>query len=154
MISQLALICTTVVLCIDQGFAARQLGDIALHGNLQPSAEATAACEGQNKHDCKHFKAVPSGYKCDWMYECYKGVQKSNEAPKSHPSECGALKMYGVGACITVSLAPPTPPKPMTSDEEATDVPSDEGSEEIEEEDEEETDLPGTVEDEVAKMEK
>lgn len=53
--------------------------------------------------------------------------------------------MYGVGACITVSLAPPTPPKPMTSDEEATDVPSDEGSEEIEEEDEEETDLPGTV---------
>ncbi|CAK9079024.1 unnamed protein product [Durusdinium trenchii] len=62
--------------------------------------------------------------------------------------------MYGVGACITVSLAPPTPPKPITSDEEATDVPSDEGSEEIEEEDEEETDLPGTVEDEVAKMEK
>lgn len=123
MLRQVALI-FTAVLCAKLGLAARHLGDISLHGRSDAAAEAAAACEKMDKNDCKFGKKqAPKGFKCVWMYDCYKSGKKE-AGPVGHPSECGAMKMQGIGVCSAVSLMPKAPPAP--TDEEETELPSDE----------------------------
>lgn len=138
MLRQVALIFT--VLCAELGLAARHLGDISLHGGSNAEAEAAAACELMEKNDCKFGKKkAPEGFKCVWMYDCYK-FGKKEAGPVGHPSDCGAMKMQGIGVCSAVSLMPKVVPPPTDPTDEETELPSDEDIEEME--DEEEADVP------------
>mmetsp|Transcript_67860 Transcript_67860/g.111585 ORF Transcript_67860/g.111585 Transcript_67860/m.111585 type:complete len:234 (-) Transcript_67860:140-841(-) len=135
MLRQVALIFTV---CAELGLAARHLGDVSLHGGSGAEEEARAACETMEKNDCKFGKKkAPKGFKCVWMYDCYQAGKKEY-GPVEHPSECGQMKMQGIGVCSAVSLTPKITPASIDRDEEETELPSDEDIDE-EMEDSEET---------------